>query len=426
MKINWILASGIFLVVAAAFADDDAVFAPEAGTITMEQQIDMRGLLDDYLKTQNWMEGPNQKAGETIFVATGIGVIQVSSTSADIVSARLAAYDKAMLRAKQAMTEYLGIQIQTEATLAYAEGKLKKLTVLDAGTPSLMDKFLALINATLDDMLANKGAAKVDMSADEIEKLAKTSEEYQRLTRTMAQAISAGLQAYKVIEQQSRGGKGEIGVVAVYSPKLMRMAYALASDTAVARTTPKKPLAEQIPNDTALLISSYGTSQRIDENGDYVLVAFGQAHPVTQSAQSRLMAERKARTQALGYLRSFAGESVSVVTDLLEAESTKEYENNTASYDNESSYRESIRTKADAMNISGVDLLRRWQAVHPESGTDICGVVLVWSPGRSAQAHQFEKGIRNDIDKAVNNPPNTKVPAQGAAKEGIEGDPDGI
>lgn len=418
----------IFTHAALVFGEVDPVFEPDSPERTQAVQVEVRDLLDKYLKEQGWVEGPNQHNGQTIFVSTGIGVIHAPAASPEIVDARVNAYDIAMLRAKQDMTEHMGQTIETEAVLAYSEGNLRKLDSLGAvnsETPTILDKVGMLLHASLDAQLA-KRSSHSKMEPEEIKKVARASEEFQRLTRILGQATINGLQAYKVIEHIPSQGQGQIGVVAIYSPRLARMAFALASGTPVPETTPRQPLLEQIPADTDVLMSSFGVSQRINENGEFVLVAFGQARPATSSTQSRLMAERRARAQALGALRSFAGESVHLVYDLLEAQTVQEYVNMTSSYANESAYRETIQTSADAMQISGVDLLRRWNTKHPATGTDIVGVVLTWSPSQHAQAQSFRQGMRREADQSVNQPLQPNTSGGGMTREGLSGDPDGI
>ncbi|NCD35070.1 MAG: hypothetical protein EOL87_16840 [Spartobacteria bacterium] len=404
---------------------DDTVFGPDSASVETESHTSVSALLDEYVANQNWTLGENRRNGEAFFVATGVGIIQASPSSPDIIDARVNAYDMGMLRAKQMLAEYLGQRVQTEATLSYAEGNIQRLDSVDYAEPTIMQKINQLLHLKLDELLEQNGKKRADVTKDELLSMARASEEYQRLTRSSAEAMVAGLQSYKVIENMPSSGQGQIGVVAIYSPKLMRMAYALASGTALEKATPKSPLSEQIPNKPEILVSSFGVSQRIDENGDFVLVSFGQAQPVTPSERSMIMAERKARLQALGFLRSFAGESVTLMSDLLAAQTSTEYENMTSSYSNDSAYREHINTRADALNIAGVETLRRWREPTTAMGVSACGVVLVWSPARHAKAQQFGAQMRQQSHEIMSRPKSGDVPPpSGYSREGLEGDPD--
>jgi hypothetical protein len=408
-------------------ADKDLVFGSDTSTGGFVEESSMQDILSGYLAKNNWIEGENVQNGNPIFIATGVGVISANKNSPAYISARINAFDKAFLRAKQQMTEYLGMKISTEAMLSYSEGDVKAIDQSENGLPSLWDKAKTLMHAKLDQMLNKEGAKDENADKDKLEKLAKSSEEYRRLTKTMASAMVSGLQAFKVYETA-----GEIGVVAIYSKKLNELAYAVAADRSLPLEAKRGlPLIQQVANISNILWSSFGTVQKIDENGERVLVAFGQSMPVTPSQQSRNMAERAAKSVALGYMRSFAGEMIKTSQDILRADSVKEYENLTSTYKDHNAYRESISTTADKINFSGVQTIYRWRAAHPLNGAEVCGVVLVWSPSRSQKAHVIESRMKQEqADGTAGN--NIKQPialpriSDVKVNSGVEGDKDSL
>jgi hypothetical protein len=60
------------------------------------------------------------------------------------------------------------------------------------------------------------------------------------------------------------------------------------------------------------------------------------------------------------------------------------------------SFRESVKAKAPTFKISGTASIRRWNAKHPVSGQEICGVVVAWNQGDVDLIKDL--GLTNQID----------------------------
>lgn len=353
----------------------------------------VRDEISDFLIGNGFSEGLNSRqSGGDFFIAVGTGTIQAPRNSSAYLSSRNNAFEKAMLAAKKQMTEFIGVEIQRDLLSDYTEGEnpaLRKQHNAEAmASPDIFDKTTALVNAKLDKMLEEEG---VDLSRpvpEDVVKKAVTSEVFEKFTRTAAKARVVGMQAMKVFEASPDGQKGQIGVIAVYSDKLHKMANALFSGngSGVPEGIPKRPIREQLPNDTNVLLSTFGVQQKTDENGRLVLVAFGQGVPRTASPRSIDAAYEKAKMEAMGALRSFAGEIASVESDLYEFESVQEFEDGMEKYESESYYREKIQTHADALKISGITKVTSWDALHPLVNKKVAGVVIAWSPENAAKA----------------------------------------
>ena len=109
----------------AVFAQDAAATAPEATSqekCAIEEK-DVDAMMDEFISSKGWVEGLNTKAdGSKFFIAKGSGVIQAPKNSQAYIDSRVNAFNKAMLEAKKAMVEYLGVDIATETAKEYAEG----------------------------------------------------------------------------------------------------------------------------------------------------------------------------------------------------------------------------------------------------------------------------------------------------------------
>lgn len=383
---------------------------PEATVATqpaIAEEKDVQTMIDEYLASKGWREGENtKKNGEKFFIAVGRGVVQAPRSDRNFAASRVAAYNKAMLDAKKNMAEYLEILIKTETTKAYSEGSFPPPPSANPQNPdesSMGAKIRMLIHAKLDKALR---AECIDPQKAEKEALAQaakkqlTSESYAKFISTAAQAYVCGLQVCNSFEFTPANKKGEIGVIAIWSPKLQKMAEVMLVGGAVPNGIPKRPIAQQIPSDPVVLLTTFGVQQKLDENGQLVLVAFGQEGAITNSPTAANAASRKAKLNAFAAIREFAGESVAVGSDMLNAETTTEYENAAEEYNNASAFREKVKATAARMNISGIATLKPWKAKHPVSGKYIYGVICTWSPSSAARAQSL-KARMNAAPNAV-------------------------
>ena len=399
-----IKSAGIFAIIAYLFTG--IAFAgspsPEFGVDETSSRFHNRSVkedIDDFLTNQGFSEGENARPqGGDIFIAVGTGIIEAPRSSPSYMSSRINAFDKAMIAAKSQMVEYLGVSIQNEVLDEYSEGqspaerkKKKEAVIASQAAPSIFDKALALVNAKLDSLLVEEGVDLNKPVPKETLKKVVASGVFEKFTKTAANARIVGMQAWKVFEASPDGRKGQIGVVAVYSEKLHRMADALFSgnSSGLPEGVPKKRIVEQIPRDGKVLLTTFGVQQKTDENGKLVLVAFGQSVPKSDNPRSFDAAYDKAKLEAMSSLRSFAGEIALVESDLAKFESVEEFENGMEDYRNEEYFRKKVKTKADALKVSGIKKIYRWEDVHPLTNKKVAGVVISWSPDSAAKASEL-------------------------------------
>ena len=378
----------------------EAAPAPEA---TSQDQCeieekDVDAMMDEYISSKGWVEGLNEKGGKRFFVAKGTGVIQAPRASQQYIDSRVNAYNKAMLDAKKAMVEYLGVEIATETSKEYAEGSAANPPPPTEGQ-EVAGKLKQFLYAKLNKALASEGIDPVKDPAAAKEALGKqlNSEKYKKMISTMAQAKVLGLQAACTFEGSPSEGKGEIGVVAIWSDKLQQMASSIVTGAPVPSVGGKKPIAAQVSADPKVLMSTFGVQQKIDENGDLVLVGFGQAGAISESKMSANAAKTKAKQNAMAAIREFAGEQVAVATDTLNAETTEEFESGAETYSNESAMKEKIKAAAGKMNIAGIAPLRNVKCKHPLNGKTVFVCAVTWAPKQAGQARQLKADMAKPL-----------------------------
>jgi len=380
----------------AAHAQEPAPASPE-DAVSNEAAVEEKSVQDivtEYLDAKGMSEGENtKKDGSSFYVAVGYGVIQAPLDNRGYTDSRVNAYNKAMLDAKAKMAEYLEIAIRTETEHDYSEGNWGGSETAGDDELSINAKVKRLIMEKLDKELATEGLLPDETNAEARERAAKkrlNSDFYKKVITTAAKAEIVGMQVMCSFEGVPAGKKGEIGVVAIWSPKLQAMAQSISRGGKLPAGVGKKPIKEQIPADKKVLLSTFGVQQKIDESGNIVLVAFGQAGAVSDSPQSANAARNKAKMQAMAAIREFAGETVAVTTDAVNAENVEEFANAAEEYENVSAYSQKVKAVAESLKISGIATIKNWEAKHPLTGRTVYGVVCAWSPESAARAQSMK------------------------------------
>ena len=412
----------------AAFAQEASPEAAVGDEAAVEQKS-VQEMVDAYLAAKGYTEGENAKGGKPFYVVIGYGVIQAPLDSRSYIDSRVNAYNKAMLDAKAKMAEYLEIAIKTETEHDYAEGSFGGNAEAEGDSLSMTAKIKSLIHAKLDKALREEGLDPDRADREARARAAKkqlNSDFYRKVISTAAQAEITGMQVMCAFEGVQPGKKGEIGVVAIWSAKLQAMAQSISRGGQLPSGIGKKPVKEQIPTDKMALLSTFGVQQKIDEKGDLVLVAFGQSGAVSDSQQSANAARNKAKMQAMAAIREFAGETVAVTTDAMNAESVEEFENAAESYEDASAYSQKIRAVADSLKISGIATVKNWEYRHPLAGRTVYGAVCSWCPKQAQNAAALRQSMQNGGGTVL--APSAEKPVVNATgtlqNQGADGDED--
>lgn len=413
------------MIVAASVCSAGVLFAQGASTQTPVEEMPSESkissehgadeLMQEFLDSRPngaWNEGTNHGKNGIFVVEKGVGAIQAKPDSASYNDARVRAFDKAMLDAKAKLAEYLETEIETAASYSYIEPPMgdktadQELADAIANQPddSILGKAKTLVSKKLDNLLKKEGydpdaaRAQGKAKADEIKaKLASVTgkESYKKMVKSAAQTVLSGAQAFYTVEV-TKGSRAEIGVVLVWSPKLAEMASSLVTGKAIAGAKPKTTVKNQINKDLDVLLTTFGVQQKIDETGEYVLVAFGQSGARNTNSASVNMAKAKARQNAQALIRSFAGETVAFSMAQDQAEETLDFgEGSIPDMRDQSAASRFISTGSAKMKINGFGTVYSWNARHPISGRTVYGEVVTWKPSGAAIARSVKAKIES-------------------------------
>jgi hypothetical protein len=80
----------------------------------------------------------------------------------------------------------------------------------------------------------------------------------------------------------------------------------------------------------------------------------------------------------MGLIRSFMGEAVETNRQLLDAETSTVFVDESTRYQEESSFQRSVSAVGDKLPISGMTQAYEWETLHPANNAPVVGVVMQW------------------------------------------------
>ena len=390
------------LLSANTYAEENPDLNPaSAGGATFTPNV--RSDVDKFLKSKGMKRGRNvKKNGTPYFVFVGDG--EISAKNRDnlmIHDARSAAFNEAFIEAKTNYVKSLGLEITRELSSKTYTNNMPDTMAEDAiktavGTDtSSFDKLKKLISVKLDSALKEEGynPEMADAEKEAIKKKILRSREITNLFTASAQSMISGFQSYKIFEKPVGSERGSISVVALWSPKLNQLAQAIKSgSTNVPKGTAQKPIEEQLKLDDAnSLLASFGTKMYVNENGNLVLVSYGQASPSIENDPGALstacdIAESRAYENMVSYAREqVMYEEMRKEIDKAETftkDGMKAYESTNAIE------AENLINSKSSMTLKGQSLIGSYPITSPNYKSTSCVAVTQWSAEGVAAANQ--------------------------------------
>lgn len=381
---------------------------PDYGTAAGGDKVkDAKRQAMDYIAQRGWKLGLNGKSFDTGFqVYIGEAAIPIGD-QASLSVRRTTAATQALLDVKKEISENYCVQVKREIEMLYKEGNIDLLPIGQATStntpkPGLLAKAKALLDFEINEQLKSRGIDPSLQTPDEQEKAKKEAAEAsreivsQRSFQDMINAQSknevAGLQAFRTFEHMDQKGEGMIAVVGIHSPKSEQLQRALLGQGETPKGMPSESVTKWASEEgPEVLLYTHGVQVRTDEQGEVVLVSFGQATPVTRSSSTRVAASSKAKLQAEGEIRSFLGEMIYTNGLLKTATNLKEYSDIDAKFDSSQGFEERVKAEADTLKIPGIDVAFEWELQHPQADRETVGVVLVLSVSRAIAANELRE-----------------------------------
>jgi hypothetical protein len=333
---------------------------------------------NEYVRNRGFDPGEDRIiGGQKVMMICGTGSVEASPSSDKFLESRSNAFQKAIMDAKRNYSEYLAVSIakESERKISQGEGRQnndeEQKTQVTENDLSLFDKLSILANKEVDEKLSEKGLdpnGKDKKTTQEKEKILKKTLSESGFTSNVSKStvkFLQGLQVNKVFESCKQGKKKcDITLAIVQSTNSRALAKALAEND------PNKYLIKipgnKIPTKFSpkQVLANVGVRLFRDEIGNYSLLSTYIVSPETDSQRSELIAFDRAKTQAQGLIRQFAGEVVESAGIDDPFESSKELPEGDFN-DIQMHYNDVIKSKAEALELSGMKEISSGSIQHP-------------------------------------------------------------
>jgi len=345
--------------------------------------------------------------GDDFWIQVGEGVINGPVGGKNYVTARMNAYERALLDAKRNILQEMKVEVGREVAYKTLPAEQKE-ALKKAASPeeqkkiaryedtrdlqSAWNKSLELLNRELDAELKKTEPAKAAPAPKTLEEAAEKQlrlfgERFSDKINIGARSRLSGIRRMFVFDSSPKGTeKGKICVAVVYSDKTRSVANAMFTQDAslLPPTQPGAPLSAQIPDaktneGRSALVNTMGVDMRVDENGNYWLISYAHAAPsIANNTKARQIAADSAYARALGGLRSFMAEEAVTNTLAQFDESSDQFEGGS---DDQffSNYESFIESKSKTMSISGAVRGGTFGLIHPTTGNELVGAYVKWS-----------------------------------------------
>lgn len=370
---------------------------------------------ENFLASKGWDSSLNE--GGVIIIPDRELIISSASEFTKVglgqpgwVESRVVAFEKAEMEAKAKIIRYLAESVETKRSLsffehaAWSDGEVKKVKDLGDVQKTLErigKKALALTEGTLDSAIA-----KVDPDYDPEKYANKSPEELKVIAEDLfsrqikAVAMKSLIGVTPLYSTEAKGSSEyQVLVGVIWSPKLNRLAMNLFNDEySIPPVKAGKPLTQQIPGDDLTLLSNIGTRIVIDENGEFAVMAYGQAQPRRTSpkrAESALhQAKQVAANRAKAAMVNFIKEGLALRDEEISQELSQEFSDMTVGTETIREYKHSIKGKKVKVKLSGLRVLKEWSMEHPATGQKVAGAVVAWSPASATLSKQADQMMK--------------------------------
>jgi hypothetical protein len=397
----------------------------------------VRSRMDKFIREQGLREVKDTKKdeqGRTVLIDFATATISAPPSDPNFVNARVNAFNKALLTAKGQCVETQKLIVATEAIMDTGlppaerakadaeqlrregmaqEGAVKVAQALNSDIKSRANVPKTIQTAALygEKLLGDKMSEELrkkglDPSKPVDQQAAKAIAEttsFKNAVSTVAAGRCTGMKVMASFEQNPSSGQGQVGIVTVWTEKLHAVADAIVTNQwdLIPKGEPGKKIDQHIPDDKRTLLSMYGAQLVRDEKGDYVLLAYAQAQPRTKNQQSIDSAYEVAKTRGYGLIRSFMGEAVESNRQMLDAEVSTVFTDESTRYQDDSAFNKSVKAIGDALPISGLTVASEWETLHPSNNGPVVGVVVQWKVASAQIAAFLAKLNRSSGAKAA-------------------------
>jgi hypothetical protein len=387
----------------------------------------------NHMDNKGWQPVKTNKKGEQEYYIIGVGSVLAPIDSSAFVDSLQNGGVKALLNAKtnfaKTLSQEVTSDIISEVKSQYSEGKKPDLLQsedIQVGGKSYeelssYDKMKLLVSQQLDKLIDpetkqefnNANELDAEAAKDAARKLEDilNQETFQDTITVKSTADIRGMVVKygQFTAVPKRGKSAEVCIVAKWSPGLVRMADAIATNdfSLLQNKKQKSPIRNQLPDPKDFkgfmqLMGSFGVFNMLDQNGDLNLVSFAVAGMKTKSAASEASARRVAELKANRQIIQVLNEHVDLYSKTSTVESATEYKNGLTDYYSEQKDQSRAAASASA-TMSGIQTLFTYKGNHLLNRKPLVGVVTYYNAASGKGAKKAQDILAKAPEKTTNN-----------------------
>lgn len=402
-------------------------------------------------KAQAYIRGKKRKfatQGKQVFMHSGSALIPLKSTEADWGDARVMAYREALQKARERMLKQLYVDVSSKTIRSsFKTNQLPEFTAEELRSPNkmsaLLDKLVALADATVDSKLEEQGIDPAQYAAAPPSKRKQMMEKaITNTVKTSARGDISGSQIMKSYEKTDSHGNTAVSVVIATSNKKKNFLLSLRKSKGNIQPEPTKAkisVEDYLEQHKANLMYQVGTKLLWDEQGYPVLLSFGMAgndcNPADydECVDGREFSFIDAELNAFSFISesynlmgkveaaksTTSSKSKDAVVTLDSAKQSETQETTVAKVIKET--QQMSQMTSSVKGLTGITQVSRWTAKHPVTNREINGVVLMWHPVTEQETRTFKAGKKAAKAKHKDAAKVSMTPSSG---EGDEADDD--
>jgi len=347
-----------------------------------------------YLSEKGIQEGANNRPdGSVFFISYASNKVSKPLDDEKFMNSRNASYIAAVLEAKSIMAEYLSLEMSSSSSFiieSFGNDVAPPLT--EAVKPlSIMDKASKLTGLALDNEIKKfdpewDGTNKSD--ADRNVRLAEARELIELDFSSKARAFLQGTTPIFNAEGPDDEGNYTVVVGLVWSPRSTLVAESVYNPTSPPPVGPKKSMsiAQRLNSlSDEEIASTLGLRIWWDENGQPIIMSFGQAKGTGSSGLSRKMSGVMAQLQ----VQRFIAEQIISENTYAASEDTRFYEDGEFEAFDDSKFQAEILALSKDISVSGLGTVLYKRIYHPITNKKIVVNVMSWSPDSNKLAREL-------------------------------------
>ncbi len=370
---------------------------------------------NEYVSQKGWEQFvPISVGNKKILVVCGSSSINEPPSSINFLSSRGIAFDSAILDAQKSYSEFRSIKTSEKINYKLKEGfgienkdPIKEDDELTKEIEeNFFDKLFQLANIEIDKKLKESEidiAEEEDKILEEINNLSQ-SEVFKKTINTSTNLSINGMQSFKVWEDCKEGEKQcKLAILVVRTAEQGFLAKSLIKPTSsFLRGEPSKAIPEKFT--PKQILANVGTRIKRDENGDYHILATSISLPKTETNQSEKIAYEKAKTDAFGMIRRFAGAQIQSKTEKTVEQIFNEYKNGENENEIIDKFKQETESVSKSAKIKGISIHDSGSVIHPANKELVAKyIVAKWSISSQGQAKRNNMEIKKKETTSIKN-----------------------